>query len=85
MEVSMKGWVELQGVKHVYGDIAVGDFDFDFDGVRERVVVRKSGWEVVQAVSKKWWALHYVKDDVGPFDTKEEAQRYVEVTYALEE
>lgn len=75
----MKGWVELKGVKHVYGDIAVGDFD----GVKERIVVRKSGWAVMQATSKKWWALHDVEDDAGPFDTKEDAQNYVEVTYAL--
>lgn len=75
----MKGWVELSRSKHVYGDIAVGDFD----GVKERMVIRKSGWAVMQAVSKKWWALHDVDDDAGPFDTKEDAQSYVEVTYAL--
>jgi len=79
MEVNMKGWVELQGVKHVYGDIAVGDFD----GVKERMVIRKSGWAVMQGTSKEWWALHDVEDDAGPFDTKEDAQSYVEVTYAL--
>lgn len=79
----MKGWVELKGVKYVYGDIAIGDFNYD--GVKERTVVRKSGWAVMQAVSKKWWALHDTEDDVGPFGTKEEAQSYVEVTYGLEE
>lgn len=47
--------------------------------------VRGCGWTVQRAVSGKWWALHNVGDDAGPFDTKEEAQNYVEVTYALEE
>ena len=75
----MRGWVELQGVKSVYGDIAVGDVD----GVKERILMRKSGWAVIQAVSGRWWALHD-EYDVGPFGTKEEAQNYVEVTDALE-
>ena len=45
--------------------------------------IRGCGWAVVQGTSKKWWALHDTEDDAGPFDTKEDAQSYVEVTYAL--
>ena len=79
----MKGWVELKGVKYVYGDIVI--CDFNYAGVKERIMIRKSGWAVMQGTSKKWWALHDVEDDAGPFDTKEDAQSYVEATYALEE
>ena len=47
--------------------------------------IRGCGWSVQRAVSGRWWALHDVEGDVGPFGTKEDAKSYVEVTYALEE
>jgi hypothetical protein len=72
------GWLDTGDHSAVYGTRSLTRTIL---GVQSGI--RGCGWTVQRAVSGAWWALHDVADDAGPFDTKEEAKAYVEVTHAL--
>lgn len=73
-------WVETGTYHYRFADTVTKNLV----GHTVRVITHTSGWTVVKSLAGGWWGLHDVAPDVGPFDTKEEAQAYVEVTYVLE-